>query len=137
MMRSKKILVFLTPIVLTCSSIAQSNKNNSSGNNYRLVTWTANEGLSVDHGNVMLKDINGFLWIGSPHGLNRFDGSNFKHYFSDKNKHGTLCGNYINNLIEDSLHNIWVGTEKGLSRYDIKADTFMNFLPAVHAAHTS
>jgi ligand-binding sensor domain-containing protein len=31
-------------------------------------------------------------------------------------------------LTEDSLHNIWIGTPAGLSRYDIKADTFTNFL---------
>jgi hypothetical protein len=91
-----------------------------------------NEGLSVETNNVMLKDVNGFLWIGSFHGLDRFDGSNFKNYSPDKNKPATIGGAFITNLIEDSLHNIWIGTEKGLSRYDIKADTFTNFLlPAI------
>src|SRR4026207_2520215 len=96
--------------------------------NYRAVRWSMNEGLSVETNNVMLKDVNGFLWIGSFHGLDRFDGSNFKNYSPDKNKPGSIGGAFISNLIEDSLHNIWIGTEKGLSRYDIKADTFRNFL---------
>ena len=40
-------------------------------------------------------------------------------------------GNSIHGLIEDSLHNIWIGTGKGLSCYDIKADTFRNFLSLI------
>jgi ligand-binding sensor domain-containing protein len=78
----------------------------------------------------MLKDVNGFLWLTSPVGLNRFDGSTFKIYYPEKNVPGTINGSYGFSLVEDSLHNIWIGTNKGLSRYDIKADTFKNFLPA-------
>jgi len=117
------ILFFLSSVCFVQSTFAQEQ--------YRAVRWGMNEGLSIDANNVMLKDVNGFLWIGSVHGLDRFDGSNFKNYSPDKNKPGTIIGTSITGLIEDSLHNIWIGTEKGLSRYDIKADTFRNFvLPA-------
>ena len=75
----------------------------------------------------MIKDINGFLWVGTSFGLNRFDGGRFKKYFADKTKKNkTIVGNVIEGLIEDSLHNIWIGTDKGLSCYDIKADSFRN-----------
>ncbi|MEP6681970.1 MAG: histidine kinase [Parafilimonas sp.] len=131
----KKILLFLILLVTSCFSIAQQIKNEKPANTYRLVHWGRDDGLSAEERNTMLKDINGFLWIGSPHGLNRFDGSNFTHYFPDKNKPGTIIGANINNLIEDSLHNIWIGTEKGMSRYDIKGDTFSNFLPSKNAAY--
>ena len=103
---------------------------------YRAVHWGSSEGLSVETNNVFLKDVNGFLWITSPSGLNRFDGSNFKIYLPDKNKSGTILGVWGNSLIEDSLHHIWIGTERGLSRYDIKADTFKNIWPADPAIHS-
>ena len=75
----------------------------------------------------MIKDVNGFLWIGTSFGLNRFDGGSFKKYVADKTKKNkTIIGNFIEGLIEDSLHNIWIGTDKGLSCYDIKADSFRN-----------
>ena len=47
---------------------------------YRAVLWTKSEGLSDDLLNVMIKDVNGFLWIGSDDGgkLTRFDGMEFK-----------------------------------------------------------
>ena len=78
----------------------------------------------------IIKDVNGFLWLSTRSGLSRFDGSQFKNYYYDPQKRGTLSGTDINALIEDSLHNIWIGTENSLSCYDIKADTFSNFLPA-------
>ena len=80
----------------------------------------------------MIKDINGFLWIGTANGLNRFDGNIFKKYFADKTKKNkTITGNDIQGLIEDSLHNIWIGTNKGLSCYDIKADSFRIFFTGI------
>jgi hypothetical protein len=84
-----------------------------------------------------------FLWISTGYGLNRFDGSRFKNYFAGSHNNATISdggrsdlgvqafGNYIGTLKEDSLHNIWIGTDVGLQRYDIKADTFTNFLPFV------
>src|SRR5690242_1609465 len=87
--------------------------------NYRAIPWDVEQGLSLSTVYCMLKDVNGFLWIGTPRGLNRFDGSHFVNYFSDKKKPGTIGGNGILALIEDSLHNIWIGTNKSLSRYDI------------------
>ena len=121
------ILFFLSSVFFVQSTFAQEK--------YRAVRWGMNEGLSIDANNVMLKDVNGFLWIGSVHGLDRFDGSNFKNYSPNKNKPGSIIGVSITSLIEDSLHNIWIGTEKGLSRYDIKTDTFKNFLPAAHTVN--
>ena len=116
-------------LLLTPSSYCQSPRNDITQNNYRAVFWTVADGISLAKKNIMLKDINGFLWIVSPIGLNRFDGSTFKVYHPDKNSSGKIGGSYTFSLVEDSLHNIWVGTNKGLSRYDIKADTFKNFLP--------
>ena len=116
-------------LLLNFSSYSQSQLPQTTENNYRAVFWTEKDGLSLSRKNVMLKDINGFLWIISPLGLNRFDGSTFKLYFPDKTSSGKIGGSYTFSLVEDSVHNIWIGTNKGLSRYDIKADTFKNFSP--------
>src|SRR2546423_3088735 len=126
---SKKISLLILFCFGVSFSIAQQQKKENPGDRYRVVHWGIDDGLTDGTYNLaMLKDVSGFLWVGSRNGLNRFDGSKFKHYLPDKNKPGNIVGTYINNLIEDSLHNIWIGTNKGLSRYDIKADTFRNFL---------
>ncbi|HEX3383744.1 MAG TPA: hypothetical protein VHS53_01080, partial [Mucilaginibacter sp.] len=41
-------------------------------NQYRAVHWTIYDGISQGENYFMLKDVSGFLWIGSRIGLNRF-----------------------------------------------------------------
>jgi hypothetical protein len=102
-------------------------------NQYRTVHWDAKDGLSLGYKNAMIKDINGFLWIASPAGLNRFDGNTFKVYYAGENEYGSILGSYCFSLIEDSLHHIWIGTNKGLVRYNTKVDTFQSIKPVVKA----
>src|SRR6476659_8673433 len=134
MQASKKISIFTLLIFTSCFSIAQQRNSNGAGDKYRAVHWGLDEGMSNGQVNAMIKDVNGFLWIATGFGLNRFDGNTFKRYFADKTKKNkTIIGNGTNGLIEDSLHNIWIGTDKGLSWYDTRADTFRNIssgLPA-------
>ena len=125
----QKILLVTLFIFLLNSVVGQSIKENNpaQADQYRTVNWGLDEGLSDGVVFSMIKDINGFLWIATPFGLNRFDGSRFKKYIADKTKENkTIIGNVALSLKEDSLHNIWVGTDKGLSCYDIKSDTFRN-----------
>ncbi len=124
----KQILHLFIALFTGIFSIAQQIENKNIEDKYRTVHLDIDDGLSQGVVTSMLKDVNGFLWIGTEAGLNRFDGNTFKIYFTDKNKKNkTIIGDNINSLIEDSLHNIWIGTDKGLSCYDIKADTFKNF----------
>src|SRR5688572_174160 len=106
--------VLLIPAILIVqTSFAQLAINNNAQEKYRSVHWGLDEGLSQGEVYSMIKDINGFLWIATPFGLNRFDGSSFKKYFADKTKKNkTIIGNDIMGLKEDSLHNIWIGTDK-------------------------
>ena len=61
---------------------------------YRAVNWGLDEGLSQGLVYTMIKDVNGFLWVGTSFGLNRFDGSTFKKYIADKTKKSkTIIGN--------------------------------------------
>jgi hypothetical protein len=103
----------------------------SAQENYRVVNWNMEHGLSNGFIRCMIKDINGFLWIGTQAGLDRFDGYSFKIYLPEENNPKSVLSKNIRGLIEDSLHHIWIGTDEGLSRYDIQADTFTNFLPQV------
>ena len=127
---NKKITIALL-ILVACltagQSFSQLQKIKTKPGQYRAVNWGLDEGLSSTWVTAMIKDVNGFLWIGTGFGLNRFDGSRFKKYFADKTKKNkTVPGNGINGLIEDSLHNIWIGTVKGLSCYDTKSDSLRN-----------
>jgi signal transduction histidine kinase/DNA-binding response OmpR family regulator/ligand-binding sensor domain-containing protein len=83
------------------------------------------QGLSQQTIRCILKDSNGFLWLGTQDGLNRFDGTSFTIYKNQKKDSLTISGNFINTLLEDNDTNIWIGTnDNGISIYDSQLNSF-------------
>src|ERR1035437_5803504 len=65
------------------------------------------QGLSNNRVNCIYKDSKGYIWIGTSYGLNRYDGYNFKCYFSDtENKN--LWSDNISDIQEDGNGNLWL-----------------------------
>ena len=83
-----------------------------------------NDGLSQNNVFCMLQDREGFVWIGTEDGLNRYDGYEFKHYKRNHRKDGGISNNFINAIIEVGDRHLWVATADGLNVYDKKADVF-------------
>lgn len=126
----KKILFFISLLFTVCFSPAQQNNNGNPLETFRAVHWGLDEGLSQGETYHMIKDVNGFLWIGTRYGLNRFDGNSFKVYTNEHNNNKSLITNDVRaGLIEDSMHNIWIGSNQGISRYNINTEDFTNFFP--------
>lgn len=89
---------------------------------------TSDDGLSQNEVTCMLQDRQGFLWIGTRGGLNRYDGHAFKIFQNEIGNANSLINNSIESLFEDSHGNIWIGTKSnGLSCYDPKFDRFEHF----------
>ncbi|OUS01578.1 hypothetical protein A9Q86_07330 [Flavobacteriales bacterium 33_180_T64] len=83
------------------------------------------KGLSQETINTVLKDSDGFLWIGTQDGLNRYDGHAFKVYKFQKSNPKSISGNFINALVEDNNGNIWIATKNnGVCYYSPKTDEF-------------
>ena len=81
-------------------------------------------GLSSDIINCFLKDRNGFLWIGTENGLNKFDGYTFKIYKNIPQDSTSLIDDAVTSLLQDKHGNIWVGTKGGLVQYIPEKDAF-------------
>ena len=97
----------------------QQRLEKSKSDQYLVIHWTMQDGLADNGGNVMLKDIKEFLWVGSHYGeLCRFDGATFKKYIPNPRIKGMINSGGIRALVEDSLHHIWIGTSNGISRYE-------------------
>lgn len=76
---------------------------------------TEAHGLSDSHLNCILEDYDGFIWIGSKNGLNRYDGRSFLQFHNGYGE-GTLPGLNIKCLaVYDSMH-ILAGTDMGVAR---------------------
>jgi ligand-binding sensor domain-containing protein len=81
-------------------------------------TISKDQGLSHATILTIIQDNKGFLWFGTPNGLNRYDGYSFKvfrHHPSDSN---SLPDNIVLSLKQDRKGLLWIGTRSGLCNMD-------------------
>src|SRR5687768_5010998 len=96
-----KIMICLIVCFANNSSQAQSSRKTTHDDRYRSVHWDVEDGLAFGKTFCMLKDVNGFLWVGTEQGLSRFDGSGFKNFYYSPGKKGSIAGNIVMGLVED------------------------------------
>jgi ligand-binding sensor domain-containing protein len=83
-----------------------------------------------------LQDRQGFIWVGTQGGLNRYDGYSFVQFDRETDNPASLRDNFINCLLEDRSGAIWAGTRQGLSRLDRASGKFSNyFFPVSEKEH--
>ncbi len=83
--------------------------------------YTTKQGLLSNASQSILTDRNGYLWIATSQGVQKFNGSNFKNFTI---KEG-LSSNLATKLYEDSKGRIWVATISGGANY-IENDSVIN-----------
>ncbi|HWB91377.1 MAG TPA: two-component regulator propeller domain-containing protein, partial [Puia sp.] len=82
------------------------------------------QGLSNNAVISICQDHNGFLWIGTYDGLNRYDGYGFKVFHNIIGDSTSLSINTVYTIEEDQNRRIWVGGQKGLSIYNVLTSKF-------------
>lgn len=86
------------------------------------------EGLSSDSVFCMLQDRNGFVWLGTFAGLDRYDGSKVVSYRPVPGDSGSLSASLVFDLHQGAKGDIWVATDGGgLNRYFHATDSFEHF----------
>src|SRR5579863_1974929 len=86
------------------------------------------DGLSDRSVRSILQDSQGYIWLATAAGLDRYDGYSIREYRRERgNAHG-LASDAVTSLAEDARGNLWVGTDGGgVARYDRRRDSFQQF----------
>ena len=124
------------PVPVTSSTLLPSTPSqpealsySSSAPNIRFGRLGVSRGLSQSAVNCILQDRQGFLWVGTQDGLNRYDGYTFKIFRPASNDPQTINDRWISTLFQDKHGYIWIGTRTGgLNRYDPLTGLFTHFV---------
>jgi len=92
---------------------------------FRFEHLTVEQGLLHSDAMCVARGPNGFVWIGTNRGINRYDGYQLRPYLLPVNPANGQAGNRVKALLATAAGQLWVGAERaGLSYYDPAHDVF-------------
>ena len=93
--------------------------------NPRFAHVTTKQGLSMNTVQCIVQDQDGFMWIGTDDGLNRYDGLTVRTFKNIPDDSTSISSNSIRALLVDPAGRLWIGTDDGgLNYYDANHETF-------------
>ena len=119
-MKSPCWLILLVLFFLFPESFSQS---------YILKKYTTDEGLTHNNVRQMLTDKEGFLWISTWDGLNRYDGYEFRQYHHIPGDTTSFPFFSLNDMALDRSDNLWILADNGkVVKYNRESDNFSNII---------
>ena len=89
---------------------------------------TLEDGLSQATVNDVLQDSQGFLWIATESGLDRYDGYGIQTYSRERGNPNALSNDFIWEIAEDANGDLWVTTNGGgVARWHRDRDAFSTY----------
>lgn len=95
----------------------------------QLTNISIKDGLSNLNVTAIAQDQPGYIWIATMRGLNRYNGSEFTHYYYNPKDSNSICSNHVNALLTSENNLIYVGSTDGLNVYNQQLDIFENPFP--------
>lgn len=87
---------------------------------YSFSYYQIKDGLSDEFVSSAYQDSQGYIWVCTTNGLDRFDGTNFIHYNSSSPNHALkIRNNSIIQVVEDHFSQLWCISDAGLMKIDL------------------
>jgi ligand-binding sensor domain-containing protein len=97
------------------------------GDDVRFLRLSGVEGLSQNRVTQIVQDDQGFMWLATQQGVDRYDGYQFRMFKNDPRQANSLCGVFMLALFKDRSGTLWMGCEHGLDRFDPSTETFVHY----------
>ena len=91
---------------------------------YLFKTLDARNGLTISQINCVMKDSRGYVWLGTPAGLYRFDGYTFRNFQCNSQDGSSLPDSYIISIQETLEGTLWIETAAGYCIYHPQTENF-------------
>jgi len=98
---------------------------------------TVEDGLSQTTVEYMHQDKQGYVWIGTDDGLNKYNGSKFETYRYREELLNSISGNFIPAINEDNKGNLWVGTTSGVNKINLVTNEITMYITGVNGCNLS
>jgi signal transduction histidine kinase/ligand-binding sensor domain-containing protein len=85
------------------------------------------EGLLQTKVAQIVQDDEGFMWFGTQHGVNRYDGYNLRVFVNDPQDPNSLSGVPVGALFKDRDGTLWVGCDQFINRFNRLTEKFTRF----------
>ena len=100
---------------------------------YMFKTLDARNGLTSSQINCILKDSRGYIWLGTPAGLYRYDGYIFKNFQCNSQDGSSLPDSYIISIQETLEGTLWIETSAGYCVYHPQTENFERDMKPVYS----
>ncbi len=124
MLRARLVFIFL--IIVQLSSFAQI--PTYSDPYLKFDHLTKKDGLSSNYILDIYQDLEGYIWVATVDGLNRYNGLYFETYQNNPEDSTSISNNLVTSLVEDNNGNMLVGTKKGLNIYNRNTGSFSSHM---------
>lgn len=120
-------LVFIMSLLLLCL-YCNSQELNSFLENKIIKSFSTEDGLIHPDVTSITQDEDGFIWIGTEIGMQRYDGYRFQNFINDIGIRSNLQNSIIKDLVVDRKGKIWAATwGAGISIFDTEDYGFYDF----------
>ena len=92
----------------------------------------AHNGLTISQINCILKDSRGYIWLGTPAGLYRYDGYTFHNFQCNSQDGSSLPDSYIISIQETLEGTLWIETSAGFCIYHPQGENFERDMKQVY-----
>jgi len=113
------VCLLLISLILPCKGFSQSYS-------YKFNYLTVDDGLSHTDANDIAQDKQGYIWVATYFGLDRYDGYSINKYYNNNIPVDNAFKNRLRCIYPDENGNIWLSSEDGLQYFNSRLEKYVD-----------